>query len=260
MDTVLPILRQPSRVAILAGVAQPNDAAAGEPGVRRSPGRPAVPRDRIIAAGLEIVDEQGAQALSMRTLAQRLDSGTATLYRHFANRSEMVAQVVDRVFGEVEFDADDLRTKPWQEACKSFARATFEALRRHPNVAPLLIEQIPFGPNAMAGRERVIALLLDSGFPPELAARSYATVARHVLGFAIQLTGHSTAGQPDDAVASAQFHGVDPAEFPATIRVADHLPVPLEAEFEFGLELIISGLTQFQRRDNRRRKARVRPK
>ena len=193
----------------------------------------------------------------MRTLAQRLDSGTATLYRHFANRSDVVAQVVDRVFSEVEYDADDLSSKPWQEACKSFARATFDALRRHPNVAPLLVERIPMGPNAMAGRERVIALLLDSGFPPELAARFYATMARHILGFAIQLTGPSTAGL-GYAVVSDQFHGVDPAEFPATLRVADHMPVPLEVEFEFGLELVIDGLTQFQRRDNRRRKAGVR--
>ena len=41
----------------------------------------------------------------MRSLAQRLESGTATLYRHFANRSELVAMVVDRMLGEVDLDA-----------------------------------------------------------------------------------------------------------------------------------------------------------
>jgi tetracycline repressor-like protein len=147
------------------------------------------------------------------------------------------------VFGEVAYDTADVGSGGWQEICKSFACRTFDALRRHPNVAPLLIERVPLGPNAMAGRERVIALLLDSGFPPELAARSYATVARHVLGFAIQLTGHSTASEIDDAMASIQFRGVDPAEFPATLSVAEHLPVPLEDEFEFGLDLIINGLS-----------------
>jgi hypothetical protein len=70
-----------------------------------------------------------------------------------------------------------------------------------------------------------------------LAARSYATVARYVLGFAIQLADHS-----DDARLSAEFHGLDPDLFPATVAVADHLPVPLEEEFAFGLELIIDGL------------------
>jgi TetR/AcrR family transcriptional regulator, tetracycline repressor protein len=254
MDTVLPILRHlvktrhTDRVTTTPRQRKP---------ARRSPGRPPVPLDRIVETALKIVDEDGADALSMRTLAQRLNSGTATLYRHFANRSDLVAQVIDRVFGDVEYDTAQNGSQSWQETCKSFARKTFDVLRHHPNVAPLLVERIPIGPNAMAGREHIIALLLDSGFEPELAARSYATVARHVLGFAIQLTTPAGAGQTetDDATASNQFHGVNPAEFPATIRVADHMPVPLEEEFEFGLELIINGLTQMQRRDTCRRGA-----
>ena len=252
MDTVLPILPPDVKTAILGRV---TTKQRQRPPARRSRGRPPVPLDRIVDTALQIVDEDGADALSMRTLAQRLNSGTATLYRHFANRSDLVAQVIDRVFGEVEYNADDFNPKPWQDACKFFARETFDALRRHPHVAPLLIERIPIGPNAMAGREKIIALLLDSGFEPEIAARSYATVARHVLGFAIQLTAPTTAGQTDDAMASNQFHGVNPTEYPATISVADHMPVPLEDEFEFGLELIINGLTQLRPRGNRRRKA-----
>jgi AcrR family transcriptional regulator len=255
MDTVLPILRylvktrHTGRVTTTPRQRKP---------AQRSPGRPPVPLDRIVETALQIVDEDGADALSMRTLAQRLNSGTATLYRHFANRSALVAHVIDRVFGDVEYDTAQNGDQSWQETCKSFARRTFDVFRRHPNVAPLLIERIPIGPNAMVGREHIIALLLDSGFEPELAARSYATVARHVLGFAIQLTAPTGAGQTDNATASNQFHGADPAEFPATIRVADYMPVPLEDEFEFGLELIINGLTQMRPRDNRRRRARAR--
>lgn len=257
MDTVLPILPLEVKTGHTGCVTTTQREGTATP-ARRSPGRPRIPLDRIVDTALQIVDEEGADALSMRTLAQRLNSGTATLYRHFANRSDLVAQVIDRMFREVEYNADDFNAKPWQEACKSFARNAFDALRRHPNVAPLLIERIPIGPNAMAGREKIIALLLDSGFEPELAARSYATVARHVLGFAIQLSAPTTAGQTDDAIASNQFHGVNPAEFPATVRVADHMPVPLEVEFEFGLELIINGLAQLHPRGNRRRKDRAR--
>jgi AcrR family transcriptional regulator len=219
---------------------------------RRSRGRPPLPRDRIIDAAVHIVDELGVDALSMRTLAQQLNSGTATLYRHFADRSELIAEVVDRVFGEVDFDTEELVAAGWQRASKRVAHAMFDALRRHANVSRLLIEHVPVGPNAMAQRERLIAILLGSGFPPELAARSYATLARYVLGFAIQLTGPE-AGARFDAAGSNVFHGIDPEVFPATIRVADHIPVPLEDEFEFGLELIIDGLTR--QRDKRGRKA-----
>ncbi len=46
---------------------------------------------------LQIADEEGAEALSMRALAERLGSGTATPYRHFSNRAELAAQVVDQI-------------------------------------------------------------------------------------------------------------------------------------------------------------------
>ena len=209
---------------------------------RRSPGRPPIAVDRIVSTALQIVDDDGADALSMRTLAQRLDSGTATLYRHFTGRADLVAHVVDRVFGSVELDIARLSTMTWQEACKTAVHSMFDALRRHQNVAPLLAEDVPIGPNALAARERMIAFLLANGFPPPLAARSYATLARYVLGFAIQRTGARS--DPDDASLAQVFHDLDPLMFPATVAVAEHIPVPLDDEFAFGLELIVDGLTQ----------------
>ena len=121
----------------------------------------------------------------------------------------------------------------------------FDALRRHPNVAPLLAEDIPIGPHALAAREGLIAILLDNGFPPPLAALAYATLARFILGFAIQQTGSE---RPDDAGVARIFRDLDPRTFPATVAVADHIPVPLDDEFGFGLELIVDGLTQALRR------------
>jgi len=206
----------------------------------RSRGRPALPPDRILAAALELVDEQGADALSMRSLAQRLGSGTATLYRHFANRSELVAMMVDRMIGEVDFDVDAVAALPWQQACTSFAQQMFDALGRHGNVASLLIGHVPMGPNALARREKILAVLLDNGFPPVVAAHAYATLSRYVLGFAIQLSGSAAVEQ--DAELAAAFHELDPARYPATLAAADDLPVPLEEEFAYGLRLIVAGL------------------
>ena len=205
----------------------------------RSRGRPALPLDRILTVALELVDEHGADALSMRSLAQRLGSGTATLYRHFANRSELVAMMVDRLLGEVGLDAETVAGLPWQEACMSFAQNMFDALGRHGNVATLLIGQVPMGPNALAQRELILSVLLDSGFPPVVAAHAYATLARYVLGFGIQLSGSAT---DLDAELAAAFHDLDPSRYPATVAVADDLPVPLEEEFAYGLRLIVAGL------------------
>ena len=207
---------------------------------RRPAGRPPIPLDVIVATALQIVDEEGAEALTLRTLAQRLESGTATLYRHFTNRAELIGHVVDRVLGEVDLDASVLSQDAWQEACLRAARAIFSALSRHKNVAPLLVSQVPMGPNAMIHRERLIAVLLQNGFPPRLAAMAYATLAHYVLGFAMQLQSPRFAEPPSNV--SAAFHGAPKSKFPATIAVADFLPVPLEAEFALGSELIVRGL------------------
>lgn len=222
---------------------------------RRSRGRPALPVDRIVASALEIIDEAGAGALSMRGLAERLDSGTATLYRHFTDRSDLIAHVVDRVFGEVELDGEDLSSMDWQDACRALAHTTFKALSRHANVAPLLVEQVPMGPNAMRVRESCIAVLLASGFPPSLAARSWATLGRYVVGFATQINGHGASGHLTDLQLSSIFHNLDRSLFPATAAVADSLPVPLEDEFAFGLELILRGLRQLGDSDPQPRKS-----
>jgi AcrR family transcriptional regulator len=196
--------------------------------------------DRIVGAALELVDEQGADALSMRSLAQRLGSGTATLYRHFASRSELVALVVDRVIGETDVPA--VASLPWQEACILFAQRMFDALGGHGNLASLLIGHVPMGPNALARRERVLSVLLDNGFAPAVAAHAYATLSRYVLGFAIQVSGASAVADEQDAELSARFHQLDPARYPATVAAADALPVPLPEEFAFGLGLIVAGL------------------
>ena len=84
-------------------------------------------------------------------------------------------------------------------------------------------------------------------------ARSYATLARYILGFAIQLTSHRD--DLDDAGLSQVFHNLDPRQFPATVKVADNLPVPLDDEFAFGLELIIDGLTQMLARKPQRKQS-----
>jgi len=205
-----------------------------------------------VATARSIVDEEGADALSMRTLAERLGSGTATLYRHFANRAELVSHVVDAVLGEVEFAPDELAAMGWQDACRRMASVTFDVLRRHKNVAPLLLERVPMGANAMAQRERAIAFWVFNDFPPNLAGLIHATLARYVVAFATQ-PDHTSPTARDESPPSDVFRGLDAAQFPATSSVAGSLPIPPQQEFSFGLELILRGLAELRTSDGPRR-------
>ena len=224
------------------------DGGHAEPGARRSRGRPSFPAERIVAAALQIVDDSGAQALSMRTLAGRLGCSTATLYSHFANRSALIIAVIDLVMGEVDLDAEDLSAATWQHACRRLSHATFDALSRHHNVASLLAEHPPIGPNAMAMREHSLAVLLHHGFPPPLAGECSVVLARYTLGFATQLVAPSATVLQ----ISAALRGASPAKFPATAKVwANRRPSALEDEFAFGLDRILDGLTQLRASEQR---------
>jgi AcrR family transcriptional regulator len=215
-------------------------AAEPDPATR-GPGRPPVGLGRIVDAAIEILDDEGADALSMRSLATRLGSSTATIYRHVDSKDELVAYIVDRILGQARLG--DVASESWQVACRAGARGLYRTLTQHPNAIPLFVKQVPIGPGALAARERGIAVLLAAKFPPELAARSYTALAHFVVGFAIQRHTQETPGPETDSRLRAYYRSLDPRTYPATTAVAELLPgATIDEEFEFGLSLIIDGL------------------
>ena len=203
----------------------------------RSPGRPPVELDRILSAAVALVDDDGVDALTMRGLAKRLGSGTATLYRHFDSRDDLVAQVVDSVMGEAVTLSESAEGDSWQVALSVSAREMFAVLRRHPNIAPLMLERIPAGRNAVRLRERCLARLLHAGFEPPQAVRAWSSLARFVLGFGVQSSRPGGVDQRPDV-----WSTLDPEDFPASSAVDAEETVSLDDEFAFGLELFVSGL------------------
>jgi AcrR family transcriptional regulator len=192
---------------------------------------------------LRLVDEVGVQALTLRMLADALDSGTATLYRHFAGKDELLAHVADRVLGEVPVPTEVPHGLSWREAVERGADAFYRTVRRHPNVLPLLVAQVPVGPHGLVNRERTLSLLLSYGFPVELAARALTAIGHYVIGFAIQQHGPGAPRPEDEVLLRDYYRSLDPATYPATTAAADDLTgVPLEEEFRFGLGLVLDGL------------------
>ena len=205
-------------------------------------GRPSLPFDKIIATALELVEEIGYQSFNLRALADRLGSGTATLYRHFDSKDEILVYVADKFLSRLLAE-DRYEGLSWSESCTLAATKFYQLLKFHPNVAPIILGQVPVGPNALAIREHLLSLLLDAGFEPNMAASAYTTIAHYVLGFASQLSSdvQSTPGASTELL--VLFSKLDPELYPATIRSAKHLaPISIDDEFHFGLKLIIHGL------------------
>jgi AcrR family transcriptional regulator len=200
---------------------------------------------RIVDTALKLIDDVGIQALTLRMLADALDSGTATLYRHFNGKDELLALVADRILGEVPVSPEELDGLSWREAVNTAAEALYGALCRHPNALSLLASQVPVGPNALRARERLITLFLSHGFPVGLAARAFTAIGHYVIGFAIQQHGPGVPQPEDHAQLRDYYHSLDPATYPATITAADELTsVSQHDEFWFGLGLLLDGLEQ----------------
>ncbi|MBT2534507.1 TetR/AcrR family transcriptional regulator C-terminal domain-containing protein [Arthrobacter sp. ISL-48] len=208
----------------------------------RRPGRPPLPKQRIIDAALQIIDEEGADALSLRTLATRLSSGTATLYRHVSGRAELIALVLDQLIGEARDGVGDISELPWDEACRRISTTLFEVLSRHGRAAALLAESVPVGKNALALRETLLTVLLDAGFTSDVAVRAVATLGHYVLGFAMQAEPPGTVAPVLEAETLAQL--MDAQNYPNTTAIAQLIPRPLPEEFSFGLRCLLRGLQE----------------
>ncbi|MFI6080244.1 TetR/AcrR family transcriptional regulator [Streptomyces sp. NPDC051217] len=203
---------------------------------------------KVIDMALKLIDEVGVQALTLRMLADSLGSGTATLYRHFAGKDELLAHVVDRILGEVRLTPDAVKGLSWREAVTVGAEGLYDTLRRHPNALPLLVSQVPVGPNGLANRERAIGLLLGFGFPVGFAARAFTAIGHYVVGFAIQQHGPGAAQPEEQPQLHDYYRSLDPAAYPATTAAAAELTsVPLHEEFRFGLDLLLDGLERARR-------------
>ncbi|MFE4962690.1 TetR/AcrR family transcriptional regulator [Streptomyces sp. NPDC056660] len=222
-------------------------------------GRPQTDVGTIVDTALKLIDDVGIQALTLRTLAETLGSGTATLYRRFDSKDELLTLVADRILSEVRVTPEELEGLPWREAVAVAANALRDTVRRHPNAIPLLAAQVPVGPNGLRAREWLGGLLLGHGFSVPLTARAFTAISHYVIGFAIQQHSPGSPGPEDRRQLRDYYHSLDPAAYPATTAAADELTsVPPHEEFRFGLDLLLDGLDQASReRPDRRQPGRI---
>lgn len=126
--------------------------------------RPVISREAAVTAALAIIDEQGLDGLSLDGVARRMGTRAPSLYHHFANRADLLAQVAGSILRGVKLP-DPEPGHGWSEAVVDLCVATRRAILEHPNAAPLMLEFLP-RQTLLGGYERWARLMLDSGVPP----------------------------------------------------------------------------------------------
>src|SRR3954452_12488343 len=87
---------------------------------RERPAKPALSRQAIVEAALAITREEGLEAVSLRRLAQALDTGPASLYVYVANRDELHELLFDAAIGRIETEPVD--AERWRDQLKALGR------------------------------------------------------------------------------------------------------------------------------------------
>jgi AcrR family transcriptional regulator len=218
--------------------------SADEP---QRPTRPrvALSRERIVAAAVRIAGEHGVAAVTMRAVAARLGVEAMSLYNHVANKGDLLDGMVDRVIEQVDLpDA----VADWREAMRRRAVSARHVFRRHPWAPALLDSRPSSGPSRLRYFEWVLGTLHRAGFTIDGAARAFSLLDSYVYGFGIQQFNFSegTPAPPEQRVAS--MLAAIPAEaYPHLHRMAAHsmqVGYDPEADFDFGLEIILDGLAR----------------
>src|SRR6201985_3527240 len=146
-DTIDPMdepARRPQGAAPAPGSAAWWSARAVPP-AERGRGRPRRSFEHIVSVAADLVDELGVDGVNMRLLAQRLKTGTATLYRHVSGKEELMVYVLDSRMGEIvdAYDAQSARPRSWREALERIAVAYRAVPGAPPNVLSLLVRPAP---------------------------------------------------------------------------------------------------------------------
>ena len=219
-----------------------------------APAREPLTKERILQAAVALADESGVDSLSMRRIALELGVVPMALYKHVANKDEMLDGMVDVVVGEIDPLLEDA---DWKTTMRERVLSARRALLRHPWASQVIESRTNPTPMVIGYMDSMIGILRKGAFSIDLTHHAMHAMGSRLLGFSQELFDDT----PDDppAVQAIQAQWMAQAypnisEMVAAITHDDATVVGLgcddQFEFEFALDLMLDGLEQLRRNDS----------
>jgi AcrR family transcriptional regulator len=217
-------------------------------GVSNAVGTGKITRDVVMATALHLIDRDGADALSMRRLAQALGRDPMALYRYAPSKAALLDGVTEIVLAQLSVNPAD---PDWAGQLRAVGRDFRRLALAHPHVVPLLVTRPLATPLGLRPRgtlrplEDILTLLTRAGFSGADALHVY----RALFGF---LYGHvlnelqELVENPDetDDMLRLGLYRLPIGEFPILRSLAPDLArYDGAAELERGLDILLSGLS-----------------
>lgn len=243
----------PSRA--ISGSSERQPASAGLPVRPRLDGRHRQPPRRrtalsvaaIVAAALEVLDAEGVAGLSMRRVAERLQTGPASLYAHVSSKDELLELVFDELVGRVPLPEPD--PSRWAEQVREMMRGLRGVLAAHRDAALAGLGRIPTTPKSLAATEVLVAVLRAGGLPDRVVALGLDQLVLHVCATAFEESLYQHSGMTETELARyfedvhAFYQALPPDRYPVLASVAEDMTThDGDERFEFGLTVLIGGL------------------
>ncbi|HEX6329711.1 MAG TPA: TetR/AcrR family transcriptional regulator C-terminal domain-containing protein [Actinomycetota bacterium] len=213
-------------------------------------------RERILEAAVGLADDGGVESLSMRKIAHELGVVPMALYKHVANKDELLDGMVDVVVGEID---PPIEGGDWKTTMRERILSARRALLRHPWASRVLESRGEPTPTVIAYLDSMMGVFLAGGFSVDLMHHAMHAMGSRILGFSQELFDDTSSMPAEEAEAMfAQMADVYP-------NIAKLLPVAIGThdeggavvgtgcddrfEFEFALDLMLDGLERLREKE-----------
>ena len=209
-------------------------------------GRKPLNRDRVLAAGVDFADRWGLEALSMRALAQQLGVVPMALYKHVANKEELLDGMVDVVVGQIQPPPERVG---WKEAVRARILSARQCLARHVWACQVIQSRTHASPVVLAYMDSLMGLFLAGGLTAELTHHAMHAMSTRMWGFTQEV--FPTPAPPADPQEHTAMVEHFAARYPHILRIATAAAdtggssaggCDEQAEFEFALDLLLDGI------------------
>ncbi|GIH99844.1 TetR/AcrR family transcriptional regulator C-terminal domain-containing protein [Planobispora takensis] len=199
--------------------------------------RPGLTRQIIVDTALRLLDEVGLDGLTVRRLAVELGVQSPALYWHFRTKQELLNGMAAVIVLSAGM-GPPREGESWQSWLARRARSYRRALLAHRDGARVVATATDLGPEAVGNLNTEMAAMLTHGFTPVLALRTITTLSHYALGFVLQEQAAPAAG---GAWLDPLIAVLDDAEAPLVIALEQSPPAHWDANFEHGIQAIITG-------------------
>jgi AcrR family transcriptional regulator len=212
--------------------------------------RPRLTKSAVVGRALEMTDQDGVDALTIRRLATELGVTPMALYWHFRSKDELLVALCEQIWAEIDLDVD--QSAPWPDQLRAMLGSLVGVLRAHPSGPQLILAHEKEGTASMRAAELALSLLRGVGFSPEQASE----ITRGALWHALSLVMSEPGFEPDVKASLTDSERAEhqrrkqvkiamlPSEqYPVLVECAvPFTTVDPDFHYRFGIDLFVAGV------------------